>query len=665
MDATRLIVIARASRLSRVQTEEALLSIRPLLPEAWPIEVRHSETPGDRDLRTPLTDSTVPDDFFTRDLDQALLSGEADLAVHSAKDLPQKPVPGLTVAALLPARDIREALVVRRGLDPKQVVTIGTSSPRREAEIRKLYPSVVLKPLRGTIEQRIHQLDAGEYDALIMAACALERLGLAARIREFLPFEPVPQQGRLALVVRANRPDLLALLRPLDVRQNAGLVALVGCPAEIDLISHRAELYLQRADLILHDRLVPDEILRRYAGRLVAVGKTGGGPSTPQVDIHRHLLHEVEKGKLVVRLHGGDPGIYGHLGDEIDFLTQWNIRFDVVPALTAAQVAAAHAHAPLTHRGHNHRLTLATARPGVGFEDAPFTGPEVGPLAIYMGVQSAAEVAGKLRNAGWATDTPVLISERIGYPDERLQRMALSDIPTGVFESPAVFLVGLRAFPEPRYTLFTGTDPDHFLTYGPLLPWPLIELESLPISERLAHLDAALPSIRGVLFPSRFAVRSFMEALLARSDARALQGKLLLAVGPATEKELRDVGLRADGAADNLGGVRRLVEQITPDFAGRYLYPCSDAAPQQERAEALREHGIELAPRVFYRNRRLPPRPLPRLPFGRVLFTSTTTVQAYFEAHREELTADRTWLAVGPSTLKALRDMNLRADAIR
>ncbi|HMP77143.1 MAG TPA: hydroxymethylbilane synthase [Kiritimatiellia bacterium] len=664
MVAPRLTVIARASRLSRVQTEEALLAIRPLLPADWTVDVHHTETPGDRDLRTPLTDPAVPDDFFTRDLDAALLRGEADLAVHSAKDLPKVPVAGLTVAALLPARDIREALVIRHGLAPDQIMVIGTSSPRREQEIRRLYPNAELRPLRGTIEQRIHRLDAGEYDALIMAACALERLGLAARITSFLPFEPVPQQGRLAVVVRSDRADLLARLRPLDVRRTAGLVALVGCPAEVNLISHRAEVYLQRADIILHDRLVPDEILRRYAGRLHAVGKTGGGPSTPQVDIHRRMLHEAEQGKLVVRLHGGDPGVYGHLGDEIDFLTNWNIRFDVVPALTAAQIAAAHAHAPLTHRGHNHRITLATAKPGAGFGDVPFSGPESGPLAIYMGVQSAREVADKLRAAGWPDETGVLASERIGCDVERMQRFTLAEMSGATFESPAVFLVGLRAFPAPRYTLFTGTDPDHFLAHGPLLPWPLIQLDSIPLVERVAHLADLLPRVDGLLFPSRFAVHSFMEALLVNADARALHGKRLLAVGPATENELRGYGLRADGAADSLGGVRRLVERISGAFAGRYLYPCSDAAPQQERIDALRAHGIELAPRIFYRNTRLPPRPLPRLPFSRVLFTSTTTVQAYFDAHPGEKTAPRTWLAVGPSTLKALQTLGLDAEVL-
>lgn len=660
-----LTIATRKSPLALAQVDE----VRPALLSAWPpgatLIIQAQETPGDRDLVTALTDPAVPQDFFTRDLDRALLEGRADLAVHSAKDLPQTPVPGLSVVALLPARDIREALVVRRGLAESAVRTIGTSSPRRETELRKLMPNATLVPLRGTIQQRLAKLDAGDYDALVMAACALERLGLAERITSYLPFEPTPQQGRLALVVRADRHDLIARLRALDIRRHAGLVALVGCPADATLLARRAVTYLREADVILHDRLIPDEVLTGLKARLIPVGKTGGGPSTPQLDIHRTLLHEAEKGHLVVRLHGGDPGIYGHLGEEAQFLTDWNIRCDVVPAVTAAQIAAARARAPLTHRGSGHRVTLVTAKPGVGYDDAPMPGPDVGNLAIYMGVQSADRVQAKLHAAGWSDSTPVVVGERLGYSDEQIRHVTAGDLATLTMDTPSVFLVGVRTFPSQQFTLFTGTDPDHFLRHGPLLHWPMIELASIPLDERRARLAAELPRCDGLLFPSRFAVHSFMETLLAGGDTRDLGGKKLLAVGPATENELRTYGLRADGSADNLGGVRALARKLGPPFTGRYLYPCSDASPQADRIAGLREHGIELAPVVFYENRETAPRDLPRLPFDRVLFTSTTTVQAYFRRYPLERERKRTWLAVGPSTLKALEDLHVEAESLR
>ena len=660
-----LTIASRQSPLALAQVEE----VRPLLLAALPADttlvIQAQATPGDRDLTIALSDPAVPEDFFTRDLDRALLEGQADLAVHSAKDLPQTPVPGLHVAALLPARDIREALVVRPGLAEADLRILGTSSPRREAELRRRMPHAVLKPLRGTVHQRLAQLDAGDYDALVVAACALERLGLTNRITSYLPFEPAPQQGRLALVVRADRRDLIEALRSVDVRRQAGLVALVGCPADATLLAGRATAYLREAEVILHDRLIPDAALTGLKARLIPVGKTGGGPSTPQCEIHRIMLHEAEKGHLVVRLHGGDPGIYGHLGEEVHFLTAWNLRCDVVPALTAAQIAAARARAPLTHRGSGHRVTLATAKPGAGYDEAPLPGPEVGNLAVYMGVQSVARVADKLRAAGWPDDTPVVVGERLGYADEQIRHVTAAELPGLAIDPPAVFLAGVRAFPSQQFTLFTGTDPGHFMRYGPLLHWPMIELVSRPLDERRALLREELPRCDGLLFPSRFAVNSFMEALLADGDARDLGGKRLLAVGPATEQELRAHGLRADGAADNLGGVRALALKLGPPFRGRYLYPCSDASPQAERIAGLREHGLALAPAVFYRNHETMKQDLPRLAFDRVLFTSTSAVQAYFRRYPQERTQARSWLAVGPSTLRALHDLGLDAESIR
>ncbi len=316
MGAAELIAVSRASELARIQVGEALEQLRPFLPTNTSFVPLVLPTPGDTNLKTPLTDPSIPDDFFTRDLDEALLQGQADLAIHSAKDLPQRLRDGLVIAALLPAKDIRDALVFREDAPADFAPRVlGTSSPRRSDALKTLYPSASLKAIRGTIGQRIAQLDQGDFDAVVIAACALQRLGLQQRIRAYLPYESAPQQGRLAIVVRADRKDLLNACRQIDVRRTAGLVALVGCPADPALLSERARRYIARADIILHDRLIPDEILEKIQDRAEPVGKMGGKKLVEQHDIHRRLLEEAEKGKLVVRLHGGDPCIYGHLSE--------------------------------------------------------------------------------------------------------------------------------------------------------------------------------------------------------------------------------------------------------------------------------------------------------------------------------------------------------------
>ncbi len=660
----KVVVATRSSRLALTQTEEALAQVRAVCPET-DFEVRPFTSPGDRDLSTPLAESSVPDDFFTRDLDEAIASGEAQLAIHSAKDLPIQLPDACFVAAYLPARDIRDALVFRQTLAAGEIPkVIATSSPARDQHIRRLYPDAVTKSIRGTIEQRLAQVDAGDYDAVIVAACALERLGLADRISLYLPYDPAPQQGRLALVVHRDNHDLRNALAPLDVRQTSGLVAIVGCPADAALLSARARSYLDHADVVIHDRLLPEEIIQSIQHKAIIVGKKGGDASTPQSEIHRLMLEEAEKGHLVVRLQGGDPLIFAHLSEQLDFLRNWNLRVDLVPALTAAQVAAAHALSPLTHRHDGGHLHLVTGHTPTGEEPAQFPAPGTGNVAIYMGVSEAGDIQARLQRAGWSNDTSILVGERLGYPDEAVRSVPLGALGAATIQRPAVFLLGTQLFPASERTLFVGTDPEHFLRHGPLIHFPLIELVAVPLDERVKMMEQHLDQIDGILFPSRFAVHAVMEAVLAHGDVRALAGKHLLAVGPATATELQGYGLRADASVDHYGGLHALLSETTPLQGRSYLYPCSSKAPQATRMQRLEEAGLRAEPVVFYQNRATPVRPLPATPFTRVLFTSASTVEAYFSRYPDERTAQRSWLAVGPSTAKALAAEGLVAEQL-
>ncbi len=657
-------LISRASQLARVQVEEARRALtRHELN--WRMSTQTLETPGDRDQRLSLIDTAVPEDFFTRDLDHALLKGTADIAVHSAKDLPASYGADLTVAALLPAQDIRDALVVRSGLTPDDVRIIGTSSPGRVAALDRCFPQAEARPIRGTIEQRLAQLDAGQYDAVIIAACALKRLGLAVRIDRYLPYDPAPQQGRLALVVRHDRADLLAALQPLDVRRTAGLVAIVGCPADATLLSERARRYLEQADCVVHDRLLPSAITEWIKEKAMPVGKAGGAASTAQSDIHRLLLHQAEQGRLVVRLQGGDPLIFAHLSEQLAFLEAWHIRVDLIPALTAAQVAGAHALAPLTHRDDGGHLYLLSGHEAQAASPAVIPPPGAGNLAIYMSVSQAQRTARKLLDAGWPDHTSVVVGECLGERDEAIRTVALADMGTLTVRRPAIFLVGPRPHAVTAPTLFVGNDPDHFLKHGPLIHWPLIQLVPRPLTERQDQLDRCWPQVDGVLFPSRIAVRIFMETWHAKDrDSRDLAGKKLLAVGPATAGELERYGLRADAAVDHYGGLSALVAGPARDCKGTYLYPCSNVAPLPQRRATLNEAGLEAVTATFYDNRPAPYRALPDRPFGRVLFTSTSTVDLYFDYYPEEAKRDRIWLSVGPSTSRALRARGLALQEI-
>jgi hydroxymethylbilane synthase len=162
-------------------------------------------------------------DFFTRDLDRALLDGRIDLAVHSAKDLPARLPGGLAVAALTPAFAPRDALVSRRGQPLGELppgARVGTSSDRRRQQLLALRSDLAPCDVRGNVPDRVRQLEAGRYDALVLAVAGLVRLGMEEHIAQVFglsEFPPAPGQGALALLVRRSDRRLRRALARLDL----------------------------------------------------------------------------------------------------------------------------------------------------------------------------------------------------------------------------------------------------------------------------------------------------------------------------------------------------------------------------------------------------------------------------------------------------------------
>jgi uroporphyrinogen III methyltransferase/synthase len=654
-------ILSRKSPLALLQVDEALPALKKAFPDAE-FEAKALESIGDHDLQTPLTDPSIPTDFFTRELDSAQIRGDADLVIHSAKDLPDPLPEGLVIGALLPARETRDALCVRPGVNLETGGIIGTSSPVREAQVRKIWPAVRCKAIRGNIGQRLKQMDAGDYDAVIIAACALERLGWADRIHTLLDYETTPQQGRLAITVRTDRADLIEALHCIDVRRQAGLVALVGCPADARLLGGHARDLLDAADIVLHDRLVPAEILSALGDRAEYVGKQGHSHSTTQAHIHRRILHEAEAGKLVVRLHGGDPGVLGHLGETLDYCHAWNLRTEVVPAVSAAQIAAARAQCSLTHRDEGRSITFLSGHNGLTDHPLGALSPEHGNLAVYMGVRDIADIRDRLLEAGRPQATPVTAAMDLGTTEEQILPATLADIHTRPLRAPAVLMVGPRPH-LPRYTLFTGTDPRKFLRHGPLLPFPMIQLTPRPLEERAKNLSEGLETWDGIIFPSGQAVSWVMEALMSFADVRALHGKQLLAVGPQTARALAAFGLRADAVPEGFGGAAALagLPNLKP---GTYGYLTSDQSPVDSRRAALQPAGIQIEPAVFYENQATDPSALPKQPFERVLFTAGSTVRAYFTRFPDEVATSREWIGVGTSTHKEIERFGVKASCL-
>ncbi len=248
---------------------------------------------------------------------------------------------------------------------------------------------------------------------------------------------------------RTRLPMRLADL-PQPAATTPGQVTFVGAgPGDPDLLTLGAARALAEAEVVIHDRLVGDGVLALIAPGAIRVdaGKEGFGPSTPQAAIHALIVGHALTGARVVRLKGGDCGIFGRLDEEIDALEAAGIGYGIVPGLTAASAAAAAIGQSLTKRGRNGALRIVTGHDVAGFAEQDWRGlarpGEV--AAIYMGKKSARFLQGRLMMHGAASDTPVTVVENASRPDQRVVAATLATLPEALADvsGPAVLLYGL------------------------------------------------------------------------------------------------------------------------------------------------------------------------------------------------------------------------------
>jgi hydroxymethylbilane synthase len=219
----RLVIATRESRLALWQAHHVRDRLRELHP-ACSVELLGMTTVGDQVLDRSLSEIGGKG-LFTKELEVALADGRADLAVHSLKDVPMELPEGFELAAVMRREDPRDAFVsVRFAMFDAlpQGAKVGTSSLRRAAQLSEHRPDLQILPLRGNLDTRLGKLDRGEYDAIILAAAGLKRLGLGERIREILPPTaslPAPGQGALGIEVLSSRPEVRAWLAPLADRR--------------------------------------------------------------------------------------------------------------------------------------------------------------------------------------------------------------------------------------------------------------------------------------------------------------------------------------------------------------------------------------------------------------------------------------------------------------
>ena len=668
---------ARGSALSLVQTRAAVRSLRQTFPDTrWRIVPMAS--PGDRDQTTPLEKSAP--DFFTRDLDEAVRKGKIDCAVHSAKDLPgysgaggDMVTEGLDWFWLPEREDPRDCWVFRanqefNGLKGVKGLKIGISSARRRAFARRAFPKAKLLPIRGTIDSRIRQMLEGRYDALLMALAGLKRLfkvsgdtfrldGQAVRFAPISVEELSPPEAQGVLAVTFRTGDArFAAMRSRFVKAVRFVSAGVG---DAGLCTLTGLNDIASADVVLYDDLMGslDDLKAQLpppcgAARplpvFVPVGKRCGAHPMRQPDITRLICDEARKGRRVVRLKGGDAGLFGRLAEETDALAALAIPFVVRPGVSALTAATTGTGMLLTRRGVSRGFTALTPRS---------SGTDM-PLVLFMAVQVAAEEARKLIAAGQSPQTPCAIVFDAAGPREEVWQGSLRELSKGLkgFEGlnglkddrPGLVIVGEAAthlWPKlgplaGRRVLLTcsaAVQSQARLAIedrgGRPIRWPMIELRarSLP--------DIKAGGYGAIVLTSPSAVRIFFRSCAI--DRRRLP--LFFTCGAGTDAELRRQGVASDLMPASDFSANGLIKAIKGfkvekglkddrDLKGFKVLRLRSAKAGSAVADALRAVGAQVDDFILYDNVAVAHAdPLP--PFDAVHFASASAVEAFVAAY--------------------------------
>ena len=486
-------------------------------------------------------------------------------------------------------------------------------------------------------------------------------------------------------------------------QRSCGLVVLVGAgPGEQSLAATAAIKWLSRCDVIIYDRLAAASLLRHARGEAqrIYVGKTPGQPGPDQQSINRLLIDHARAGRLVVRLKGGDPFIFGRGGEEAEALAAAGVRFRVVPGVTAAAAAAAYAGIPLTDRRFASSVAFVTGRQDAtkGTSAINFQAlAGIDTVVFYMGVASLPQIVARLLEAGRDGQTPAAIVASASTPRQRTVTAPLAELPAAAarasIEPPAVTIVGRVAALRESLAWF-----EQLPLFGRTVVVTRPAGQAGEIAERLSELGAAVVEAPAIeILPAadpaadaalrdvgRFDLVAFtsvngVEAFVRRCGELGLDGRSLAsarvgAVGPATAEALRQHFIRPDIVPATFT-TEALGEAILAagDLAGRSVLLCRADIASDRLPAQLRSAGAKVEAVAMYRTAcpaSLPDEALAAIREGRadwVTFTSSSSVSNFLKLlgpDGPKLLESARLAAIGPVTAETLRSHGLAPAAV-
>lgn len=673
----KIMVGSRFSRLAKIQVKE-VFGLLAKAKKQLPYTLKTFLTTGDSDRKTTLL-ANPAEDFFSDTLDAAVLDGKIDIAIHSAKDMPKVLRPGLKIFALTKTLDETDALVGRYPCyQLPDGSRIGTSSFLRKEQILRLNPKLKIVDIRGTIQERLKLLDNAKVDALIVATCALKRLGLQKRIREILPWAGTPLQGQLAIVGRQEDIGIEKLFSKIDVRKKYGKVFLVGAgPGEPELFTLKGVQVLKKADIVFYDYLVHKDLLD-YAltAKKVNVGKRKGQAIISQGELSRLLKEAAMRGQTVVRLKGGDPLIFGRGAEEIDYLRSYHIQVEIIPGLSSVTAIPSSLAIPLTARGFSSSVALISGHEQAEIEnrESLISIPQTQTLVFLMGLTKLDVIVKSLCRQKWSLNTPVAIISRGTRVDEKVLVGDLSNIQEKIRKNslpqPALIIVGqtvalfVAKYEQRKSILYLGTYPEKYHALGRLIHFPMISIVGAKVQNPLIVLrDIQKSDI--ILLTSRCGVKYFFEFLVKqRFSLESLRRKIFVVIGVDTEKQLNVYGFSAALVAcdETSEGLFKQMKQSFSLKGRSIVFPRSSISNPYLRQQLLKAKAV-ITEMVVYKNIKPPYRELPFEEVDHVIFTSPSTVKNFLVDY-DKIPKQWTILAKGRHTQKSLREAGYLSEVL-
>jgi uroporphyrinogen III methyltransferase/synthase len=490
-------------------------------------------------------------------------------------------------------------------------------------------------------------------------------------------------------------------------KKRNGKVYLVGAgPGDPGLITVRGKSLLEKAEVVVYDYLASPELLKHVPkeAELIYAGKKGGVKHThTQEEINQMLVDWANTGKIVIRLKGGDPFIFGRGGEEVEVLSKSGVDFEVVPGVTSATAAATYAGIPITHREYTASVAFLTGHEDPTKPDSNIDWAKLatgaGTLVIYMGIKNLPIIVENLVSHGRDPKTPVAVVRWASTPEQRSVVGTLETIADIVRESgitpPALIIVGdvvklrntinwfekrplfgkrivVTRTREQASELMAGLEEKG----GNCLEYATIKIEPVESYEVLDEELERLEEYHWILFTSLNGVKYFFKRLYAKGkDARNMKGPGIAAVGKATADLLFEYGVRADLLPAVFTGEGLAETLLDQGVEGRnVLIPRAEKA-REILPETLRGAGAQVTVAPVYKNvapegkREQLREELEAGKVDMITFTSSSTVRNFLSmldagngSELKRLMSEVTIAAIGPITAKTVTDNGLQVD---